>query len=126
MFVRSAREQIHTALSTDNVLSALGFDHRRISDRPPPRQPALRLRWEAEWHTTTTGVLGNLNIDPVGMDERSAAAVLDRVTTVLSAIPPGYGPVRRVTVDPDRSSRFIVLLRGGSTCDRPEKQHRRF
>lgn len=126
MSFHTVHQQIHTALSSDRILTALGFDHRSIGDEPPLRQPALRLRWEARWHATATGFLGGLNVDPVGMDELSTDSVIDRVITVLCGIPPGYGPVQRITVDPARSGRFVVLVRGGPARDRAENDHRSF
>lgn len=120
----TAHEQVHTALYPDPVLAALGFDHRCIGDRLPLREPALYLRWEEQWHAGRAGFLGGLNVEPRGMDELSANALLNRVAIVLCGIPSGYGPVRRITGDPAQSGRFVVVVRGDPIRDRAGNDHR--
>lgn len=109
MAARTVHQQIHTTLSNDRILAALGFDHRSIGEEPPQR-PALVLHWDEQWYGTRAGYLGGLTVEPVGLDELSSSALFDRVDVILSAVRPGHGPVRRITRDLSRPGRFTVLV----------------
>lgn len=107
----TVREQLYYALVDDPILAMLGFDHRSIGFKRSTDGPELVLTWSGEWYGSTRGLLGTVTIEPVGVDERTRVAVLDRVERALAELR-ARGPIARVRRSGrPASTMFQVLTR---------------
>ncbi|BBG05911.1 MULTISPECIES: hypothetical protein [Pseudonocardia] len=109
---QTVHQQIIDTLIDDPILAMLGFDHRTIGEERTGHNPRLVVSWADEWYGSASEFLGTVTIEPVGTDDRTRTAVLDRVEQALAALRAGRPIMRVRRSGGHRSSTFHVLARG--------------